>query len=66
MTFEFDDGKMLTLSGPALDTWTVICAGHSDYLLPGAEDHVLASAAGGLIRGFIPPDAMNRMRKGNV
>ena len=56
--FTFKDGSQRVLKGKELITWETICSGYSDYLLPGDTDHVLASSAGGLIRGFVPPSAV--------
>ena len=56
VVFAFKDGSILTLEGDALDTWESICSFHSDYLLPGDSNMVLASRCGGLIQGFVPPE----------
>ena len=56
--FEFEDGSRRILTGRELEAWEVICVIHSDYLLPGDADHVLAKGFGGLVRGFVPPSAV--------
>jgi len=57
VTFEFEGGTEKVLEGSELHTWMAICLGQSDYLLPGAEDHVLARGFGGLVQGFVPEEA---------
>lgn len=58
VTFQFADGSEKVLEGEELAQWEVICLSHSDYLLPGAPGHVLVSAWGGLVRGFMPKSAI--------
>ena len=60
VTFTFEDGSERVLEGEELEQWEAICSNHSDYLLPGDMDHVLASSAGGRIRGFVPPGAVRK------
>ena len=60
MVFEFEDGSQKVLEGDELETWEALCSMKSDYLLPGDTDHVLAQMAGGLIRGFVPPEVIRR------
>lgn len=60
VTFEFEGGTEKVLEGSELHTWMAICLGQSDYLLPGAEDHVLGQGFGGIVQGFVPPSAFNR------
>ena len=61
-TFTFKDGSQKVLEGEELVTWMGICYGYSDYLLPGAPDHVLAEMFGGIVRGFVPPDRITGRR----
>ena len=56
VTFTFADGSEKILEGKELLNWEVICSFHSDYLLPGAPDHILALGHNGVVRGFIPAD----------
>ena len=58
VTFEFEDGSQKILEGDELSQWMDICYMQSDYLLPGNSTHVLASGYGGLVRGFVPPEAI--------
>lgn len=58
VVFTFVDGSQKILEGEELAKWEVLCFSRSDYLLPGAPDHVLATGYGGLVRGFVPPDAL--------
>jgi len=60
VTFEFEDGTQKILEGKDLDTWVTICYLQSDYLLPGNASHVLASRYCGLVRGFVPPEAVSK------
>ena len=60
VTFTFKDGSQRILLGDELVQWEVICLMQSDYLLPGGPDHVLATGHGGLVRGFVPPGALNK------
>lgn len=60
VTFTFEDDSERVLVGAELDDWETICSGKSDYLLPGNSQHVLASSAGGLIKGFVPPEAIGK------
>ena len=52
--FEFEDGSKKVLEGKELTRWEALCSSHSDYLLPGDTDHVLAQAYNGFVRGFVP------------
>ena len=54
VVFTFADGRERVVEGEELDTWAAICFAKSDYLLPEDPDDVLAQAAGGLLRGFVP------------
>jgi len=54
VTFTFEDGSEKVLEGEELNQWEAICFLCSDYLLPGAPDHVLANLYGGLVQGFVP------------
>jgi len=58
VTFTFEDGSEKVLEGEELVDWEVICSMHSDYLLPGAPDHVLATMYGGIVQGFVPASAV--------
>lgn len=60
VTFEFEDGSQKVLEGDELAEWIAICYLQSDYLLPGNPSHVLASAYCGLVRGFVPPEAVSK------
>lgn len=60
VVFTFEDGSEKVLEGEELTEWWCICLSQSDYLLPGAPDHVLASMLGGIIRGFVPPSAIQQ------
>jgi hypothetical protein len=60
VVFTFQDDSTLTLEGDKLETWMTICLGHSDYLLPGNETMILATGYGGLVQGFVPPEACKR------
>jgi len=60
VTFEFEDGSQRVLVGDELAEWETICYLQSDYLLPGNPSHVLASGYGGLVRGFLPPEAVSK------
>jgi hypothetical protein len=51
VTFQFEDGKKMILKGESLDQWVAMCWMHSDYLVPSAEDDVLAT--NGIIKGFV-------------
>ena len=56
VVFTFEDGSERVLEGEELMDWEVICSFHSDYLLPGGPDYVLASSPdwAGMVRGFVP------------
>ena len=41
----------MILKGESLDQWVAMCWMHSDYLVPSAEDDVLAT--NGIIKGFV-------------
>lgn len=56
--FTFVDDSERILEGEELTVWKAICAMHSDYLLPGAPDHVLAKLYGGIVQGFVPASAI--------
>lgn len=58
--FTFKDGTTRVLEGEELDQWAAICFMKSDYLLPGGSEDVLAEGLGGLARGFVPPEYVNR------
>ena len=58
--FTFVDGSQKTLEGVELEDWETICLMHSDYLLPGGPDYVLAFSYGGLVRGFVPRTALSK------
>lgn len=60
VTFEFEDGSQKILEGDELIRWEGICSLQSDYLLPGNCTHVLASGYGGLVQGFVPPEAISK------
>lgn len=60
VTFTFADGSQKVLKGEELEQWEVICAMHSDYLLPGAPNHILAQMLDGIIQGFVPPEAIKK------
>lgn len=60
VTFEFEDGSQKILEGDELTEWIAICYLQSDYLLPGNPTHVLASRYGGLVQGFMPPEAVSK------
>jgi len=60
VTFEFEDGSQRVLEGDELAEWETICYLQSDYLLPGNPSHVLGSGYGGLVRGFMPPEAVSK------
>jgi len=60
VTFEFEDGSQRVLEGDELVRWEVICSLQSDYLLPGNVSHVLATGYGGLVQGFMPPEAVTK------
>jgi len=60
VTFEFVDGSQRILEDDELSHWIVLCYMQSDYLLPGNPTHVLASKFGGLVRGFMPPEAVSK------
>jgi len=60
VTFEFEDGSQKVLEGDELAEWEMICYLQSDYLLPGNSTHVLASAYSGIVRGFMPPEAVGK------
>lgn len=64
VTFEFEDGSQKVLEGDELDTWIAICYMQSDYLLPGNASHVLARGYGGLVQGFMPPEAITSEKGG--
>ena len=63
VTFIFEDGSQRVLEGEELEAWTTICYLYSDYLLPGAPNHVLAKLFGGIVRGFVPPQAITKRRR---
>lgn len=64
VVFTFKDGSNKALAGKELEEWEIICYSHSDYLLPGDTDHVLASRYGGIVRGFVPPTAISAKSTG--
>jgi len=64
VTFEFEDGSQRILEGDELSQWIVLCYMQSDYLLPGNPTHVLASGFGGLVQGFMPPEAITSEKGG--
>lgn len=66
VVFTFDDGSEKVLEGDELDNWAAICLAKSDYLLPGGPDDVLASSMSGLIRGFVPPEAVSHSRSAHL
>jgi len=58
--FTFSDGTTRVLEGEELDQWAAICFMKSDYLLPCSGRDVLAEGVGGLVRGFVPPEWIDR------
>ena len=60
VVFTFKDGKELVLKGQELESWELICSLKSDYLLPGDETNVLASTLNGILRGFVPRNALTK------
>ena len=58
--FTFSDDSQKILRGEELDEWVSICYGHSDYILPGNSSHILAEMFGGVVRGFVPFEVVER------
>jgi len=60
VVFKFEDGAEKVLKNDELEKWIVLCLMKSDYLLPANETMVLAKIFGGIVMGFVPPEALNR------
>lgn len=63
VVFTYENGAQRVLEGEELRKWEVICMMHSDYLLPGGPDHVLASMHGGIVQGFVPAQAITAKKQ---